>query len=112
MFNLGRHSTRWYVEGYATGLSVQAALRRMYRDDQVVVCFSAGNLGNVANPRGDSPRSRYVIADNDESGTGQRYAEKTGLPYWMPPESGDANDWHQKHGIEALADALREVLIA
>ena len=27
-YNLGRSWTRWYVEGYATGLSVQAALRR------------------------------------------------------------------------------------
>ena len=29
VYNLGRSWTRWYVEGYATGLSVQAALRRM-----------------------------------------------------------------------------------
>ena len=111
--NLGRHWTRWYVEGYATGLSVQAALKRMYRQDQVVVCFSAGNLAHVAPPPDPfSPRQRYVIADNDESGTGEKYALKTGLPYWMPPEPGDANDFHQAHGIEALADALREALNA
>ena len=48
VYNLGRAWTRWYVEGYATGLSVQAALKRMYRQDQVVVCFSAANLAKVA----------------------------------------------------------------
>ena len=44
---------------------------------------------------------------------GEKYAKQTGLPYWMPPEPGtDANDYHQAHGVEALADALREVLNA
>ncbi len=110
VYNLGRHWTHWYVEGYATGLSVQAALRRMYRDDQVVVCFSAANLAHVTSPSESSPRPRYVIADNDESGTGQRYAKKTGLPYWFPPETGDANDYHQAHGLETLAEGIREAL--
>ena len=141
VFNLGRSSTRWYCEGYATGLSVQAALRRMYRDDQVVVCFSAANLAHVANPAPSSPRPPHVIADHDlykcgnkccghtwskvglpfdiacpQCGrsvvppAGEKNAVITSLPYWMPPEPGDANDFHQKHGVEALANALREVL--
>jgi putative DNA primase/helicase len=38
---------RWLVEGYATGLSVRAALRELHREAQVVVCFSAGNLAHV-----------------------------------------------------------------
>ena len=139
VYNLGRAWTRWYVEGYATGLSLQAALKRMYRQDQVVVCFSAGNLAHVAPPGGSTPRAQYVIADHDwwrcpkkecrakwgyeskrcpscgSSGVtepaGEKYAKQTGFPYWMPPEPGtDANDYHQAHGVEALADALREVL--
>ena len=110
VYNLGRHWTRWYVEGYATGLSVQAALRRMYRDDQVVVCFSAANLAHVATPTERGPRPRYVITDNDENGTGEKYAKKTGHPYWLPPEPGDANDYHQAHGLETLAEGIREVL--
>ena len=141
VFNLGRSSTRWYCEGYATGLSVQAALRRMYRDDQVVVCFSAANLAHVANPAPSSPRPRYVIADHDlykcgnkccghtwskvglpfdttcpQCGrsvvppAGEKNAVITSLPYWMPPEPGDANDFHQAHGIHALAEGLREAL--
>ena len=65
VYNLGRHWTRWCVEGYVTGLSVQAALRRMSRQDQVVVCFSAGNLAHIAPPAGSTPRAQYVIADHD-----------------------------------------------
>ena len=141
VYNLGRSWTRWYVEGYVTGLSVQAALKRMYRQDQVVVCFSAGNLAHIAPPAGSTPRAQYVITDHDwwrcpnkecrakwdyeskrcpscgSSGVtepaGEKHAKQTGLPYWMPPEPGtDANGYHQAHGVEALADALREVLNA
>ena len=99
VFRMGNGSTRWLVEGFATALSVRAALRSLYCNDPVVACFSAHNLTNV-------PGS-FVVADNDESGTGEKYALKTGLPYWMPPEIGDANDHHRQHGLPALADALR-----
>ncbi len=103
---LGRHVIRWYCEGYATGLSVQAALGWLYRRDEVVVCFSAANLARVAGRRG------YVIADNDANGKGEKYARKTGLPYWMPTEAGtDANDFYQRYGVRALASELREVLM-
>ena len=42
----------FYVEGYATGLSVLAALEKLDSGDssQVVVCFTAGNLRKVAAP--------------------------------------------------------------
>ena len=138
VYNLGRSWTRWYVEGYVTGLSVQAALRRMSRQDQVVVCFSAGNLAHIAPPAGSTPRAQYVIADHDwwrcpkkecrakwdyeskrcpscgSSGVtepaGEKHAKQTGLPYWMPDEPGtDANDYHQAHGVEALAKELRRM---
>lgn len=98
----------WLVEGYATGLSVQAALAKLYRRARVVVCFSAGNLAHVAarlNGR------RLVVADNDESGTGERVARSTGLPWVMPPTVGDdANDFHQRDGLFALAGLLRGAL--
>ncbi len=102
---LGRSRVRWYCEGYATGLSVRKALQHQYRRDEVVVCFSADSMAKVAHAPG------YVVADNDVSDAGKTAALKTGLPYWMPSGVGtDANDFHQQHGIEALADALREVL--
>ena len=107
VYKLGRGQERWYCEGYATALSVQAALRHLYRESssQVWVCFSAANLAKVTG------RSGYVIADHDESGTGEKYAKKTGVPYWMPSEVGtDANDYFVKYGVEALAEELRGML--
>ena len=102
---LGRSRVRWYCEGYATGLSVRKALQHIYRRDEVVVCFSADNMAKVAHAPG------YVVADHDKSDVGRMAALKTGLPYWMPPDVGtDANDFHQRHGVKALADALRGVL--
>ena len=99
-----RSAETWYCEGYATALSVREALKMLYRRAAVVVCFSAHNLAQVAS-------HGYVVADNDESDTGEKCAKQTGLPYWMPPDAGDdANDFHQKHGARALADALRELL--
>lgn len=101
-FCLGAGSEVFLCEGYATGLSVRAALKSLYRQSKVVVCFSAANIAAVAKQTG-----HYVIADNDASGTGQKFAEKTGLPWWMPPEVGmDANDYHRSAGVDALAAEL------
>ena len=98
----------WLVEGYATGLSVQAALAKLYRRARVVVCFSAGNLAHVA---GRLNGRRFVVADNDESGTGERVALSTRLPWVIPPTVGDdANDFHQQEGVLALAELLRGAL--
>ena len=89
----------WLVEGYATGLSLRAALARIYSQADVVVCFSASNLVEVAR-RGIGSR---VMADHDESGTGERAARDTGLPWVMPGAVGmDANDLHRIDGIESL----------
>jgi putative DNA primase/helicase len=99
---------RWLVEGYATGLSVRAALRELHREAQVVVCFSASNLSHVGmTVKGLRPVA-YVMADNDESGAGAKAAEETGLPWVMPPEvKTDANDYQQSHGMRALAKLIR-----
>ena len=91
-----------YVEGYATGASY-------YRDmgEPVVVCFSAGNLSKVAPEISVMfPKAKHVfIADNDESGTGEREAKKAAefvqqagsqAEVRMPIETGDYND----HSVE------------
>ena len=101
VFMLGTGSPTFLCEGYATALSVRAALRSLYSPARVVVCFSAANLKPVSERTGD-----FVVADNDESNAGRLWAERTGLPYWMPPEIGDANDFHMRHGLRALAEAL------
>jgi len=87
----------WLVEGYATGLSVYHALRSIGSDASVVVCFSAINLVQVAD---QIKGKRYIFADNDESKTGEKSAEQTGLPWTMADEVGmDANDLHKKSGL-------------
>ena len=95
------------MEGYATGLSVAAALKLMYRPAQVVVCFSAGNLGHVAERIGGR---RFVVADHDASGTGERVAVASGLP-WVMPKSGDANDLHQSAGLLAVRSMLAGLVL-
>ena len=101
-----RHATETcFVEGYATGLSVDIALRLLRLNATVMVCFSAQNMVHVA--QSISGR-RYVFADHDASETGQKAAEATGLPYCMSNAVGDANDLHQKAGVMAVAKKLLE----
>lgn len=106
-----RGNETWYCEGFATGLSLVAALAKMKRRGLVQVCFSASNMRHVA-MAGNGPR--FVIADNDaqqvngRSGAGQTAAAETGLPWAMPDTVGDdANDVHQRDGIYALMDLMR-----
>jgi putative DNA primase/helicase len=95
------------VEGYATGLSVAAALRSVGLRAAVLITFSANNLVLVA------PRIKgraFVFADNDASGTGQRAAEATNLPWCMSPVIGeDANDLHMRAGLMAVCMQIMEV---
>lgn len=97
----------WWVEGYASGLSLRACLAALKLRYRIHVTYSAGNLKRMAH-------SGYVVADNDLSGTGKQAAIATGLPYWMPPEPGtDINDFHMKHGTfrasQVLGRWLREL---
>ena len=104
-FTLGRGRETWIVEGYATALSVQSALRKLYRDAQIRVAFSAANVKEIAR-KGD-----IIIADHDKNGIGAKYAAASGCLWWMPPESGDANDLHLTQGLPALVKALRAFIL-
>ena len=99
VFQLGAGRERWWCEGLCTGLSINEALRGLRRRASVIVCFSAGNLKKMA-------KGGFVVADNDASGTGEQVARATGLRWWMPPERGDANDFHLEHGLLALEQEL------
>jgi len=94
------------VEGYADGLSVDAALRLLKLNAAVVICFSAGNLVYVSQL---VTGRRYIYADNDVSRTGEKSAIATGLPYCMSDTVGnDPNDDHQQKGIMAVAKKIME----
>lgn len=102
---IGAKGLNVWVEGYATGLSVVACLAALKKPARVHVCFSAGNLEAMA-------RDGVVVADNDQSGTGERVAKATGLPYFMPENIGeDFNDLHQKIGTFRASQLLRVILM-
>lgn len=105
IFRLGSGSREIVLcEGFATGLSIDAALKMLHADASVLVCFSAQNMQHVA----EQVLGRvYVFADNDASGTGERVAKAIGRPYCMAPTVGhDANDWHMAEGLVPLCSAL------
>lgn len=108
VFRLGsaRSAETWMVEGYATGLTIELALRRLSLNASVLVCFSANNMAHVA-PMVQG--RKFVFADNDKSGTGESAAKATGAPYAMSPVEGeDANDLYARAGLMAVCKAVME----
>ena len=108
VFVLGnRHAAvSWLCEGYATGLSIQAALRSMYSDAAVIVCFSAYNLAHV----GRQVKKGFVFADHDEAGI--RAAEELPWPWVKSDGPGeDANDLHLRAGLRAVRSVLQSAVL-
>jgi len=100
-------SELWFVEGYATGLSVHKALRSMGLHATVVVCFSASNMVQVVDQLNGY---RFIFADNDLSKTGEKSAISTGLPWTIADECGmDANDLHKKKGLMAVQKKIMDI---
>jgi len=94
-------------EGYATALSVRRALKTAKVRYNIQVCFSAGNIEEMATRNPEC----FIVADHDKSGTGQRVAKKTGMPYWLSPIVGeDFNDFELRVGSEAAGLALSAAL--
>ena len=94
-------------EGYATGLSIEMAIRQMRLNTSVLVCFSDSNLAFVAP---SVTGRKFVFADNDKSGAGERAAKQTGLPYCMSDAVGeDANDLHVRAGLLTVCQKLMQV---
>lgn len=93
-----------WCEGYATARSISECLSLAGLPARVHACFSAGNLQRMA-------KTGLVIADNDASQTGEKSAQATGLPYWMPEQVGtDFNDLHIESGTFAAGMKLRQWL--
>lgn len=100
----GLNAIDWWVEGFASGLSLRACLHALKLRYRIHVCFSAQNLQRMAH-------SGYVVADHDASGTGEKAAQATKLPYWLPPITGnDINDVHKAHGTFRTSQMLRKWL--
>ncbi|MGJ7497486.1 toprim domain-containing protein [Variovorax sp. RT4R15] len=96
-----------FCEGYATGLSIELAVRQMRLNAAVLVCFSDSNMVHVASLL--TKGRRLVFADNDTSGAGERAARETGLPYCMSAKEGeDANDVHKRGGLLPVCGLLME----
>lgn len=86
VFKIGTGRFNVLCEGYATGLSIKKCLGSEY---SVWVCFSANNMVKVAKTL---KNPKFVVADNDLSGTGEKAAISCGCNYFMPPQ-GDFNDF-------------------
>ena len=96
-----------FCEGYATALSVKEVLKASNIPYCIHVCFSANNMEFIAGQFSNG----IVIADNDDSHTGEFVAKKTGKPYWISPTVGeDFNDFHKRVGTFQASKSLREIL--
>lgn len=97
--------TLYVAEGFATAATIHETTNR-----PVVIAYSASNLVPVTGKLRDlygPVQDIVIVADNDKSGVGQRYAEqacaKHGARMVMPPEPGDANDYAQAgHDLAGL----------
>lgn len=103
--SLDEPGTLFVAEGFATAATIHETTNR-----PVVVAYSASNLvpvtGILREMYGAS-QDIVIVADNDKSGVGQRYAEqasaKFGARMVMPPIEGDANDYAQAgHDLASL----------
>jgi len=84
-FCIDAKGTPIFCEGYATGLSIRSVMMSNKLRYSIYVCFSAGNLKEVAKNFKDG----FVVADNDPSGVGESTAIATGKPYWISDTVGE-----------------------
>lgn len=99
----GRHIL---CEGYATALSLRRAIKTTGKRYTIHVCFSAGNILEMATKYPTS----IICADNDDTGT--RTAIATGKPYWISPHAGeDFNDFELRVGSEVAGKAFIEAFV-
>jgi len=103
--SLDEPGTLYVAEGFATASTIHETTNR-----PVVVAYSASNLvpvtGTLRQMYG-ATQDIVIVADHDQSGVGQRYAEqasaKFGARMVMPPILGDANDYAQAgHDLAGL----------
>lgn len=101
-------------EGFATALSVRAAIRMLNIPATIRSAFSASNAAKVA----CAIPAAWIAADHDKPiehldglGTGEFYARKSGCKWTMPVSLGDFNDFHMERGLRSVALHFREVFM-
>jgi len=101
----------YVAEGFATAATIHETT-----DRPVVVAYSASNLvpvtGTLRQMYG-ATQDIVIVADNDASGVGQRYAEQASAKYGarmvMPSILGDANDYVQAgHNLAGLLMPIKD----
>lgn len=90
----------YIAEGFATAATIYEVTSR-----PCIVAYSASNIvpvTGILRERYGAGRKLIIIADNDASGVGQKYADQASAKYGatviMPPDQGDANDYVQAGG--------------
>lgn len=109
--SLDEPGTLFVAEGFATAATIHETTHR-----PVVVAYSASNLVPVTGTMREmygAAQDIVIVADNDKSGVGQRYAEqacaKYGARMVMPPILGDANDYAQSgHDLASLLTPAKD----
>lgn len=92
----------YVAEGFATAATIHETTGR-----PCAVAYSASNLVPVVGDLRRMAKDVVIVADNDASGVGQRYADqasaKHGARVVVPPHPGDANDYAQAgHDLSEL----------
>lgn len=107
-FDMNAKGITILCEGYATGLSIKAAMNAIKLPYTIRVCFSASNMQEIAR----SVSGGIIVADNDPNGVGEKAARDTSKPYWISPAVGeDFNDYHRRQGIFQAALSLKRILL-
>lgn len=116
VYVIDNRGPKFFTEGYATGLSVRAALQAIKTRYTLFICFSAGNLLKVAK----NHAAGFVIADYDhataqapnEGGMGVKVATESGLPFWSAHRAGfDFNDYSRDVGLFAASQELKRLMM-
>lgn len=101
----GKTPTVIMCEGFATGMAIRSVANRIKEPVKVVCSLSAVNMLNLA----PIVKPDAIIADNDPSQTGEKYARQCHVPVAIPPIVGqdfcDLNKSDPK-GAEAVLAAV------
>ena len=102
-WSIGSHEktkTIYIAEGFATAATIHETT-----GNNCIVAYSASNLvpvSKIIRETYGQAQDIVIVADNDESGVGLKYADQASAKYGvrivMPPERGDANDYLNNGG--------------